>query len=149
MLGPLELIVIEFPGNHFKGEIMPVLYKLSDKGLIRIIDLVFIRKDERGDIFSYELSEAGSYELGQVDDDIANFFSSLNMDLSNLISEDDIEKVGEALNNNSSAGILLFEHKWSLQFIEAVKNAQGRLVFDYKVPQETVEKVLQVAGVRD
>lgn len=141
MVGSLELIVIEFPGNRFRGEIMPVLYEMLDKGLISIIDLVFVQKDERGDISSFELSEAGN--------DVAELFSSINMDLTNLISQDDIEKVGEALSNNSSAGILLFEHRWSLKFIEAVKNAQGKLVVDYKVPQETVEEVLVQAGARD
>ncbi len=139
MVGPLEFIAIEFPGNHFKGEIIPVLENLVNRGLIRIVDLVFIRKDPNGKVTSFEINE--------VDKDLAKLFAPITKGMSGMLTKDDIQKVGEALSDNSSAGLLLFEHTWTLKFIEAVKNARGRLVIDYKIPQEVVEKALALEAV--
>jgi uncharacterized membrane protein len=141
MVGPLEFITIEFPGNHFKGEIMPVLVNLVNKGLIRIIDLVFIKKDHNGNVFSFELNE--------IDKDTARLFNPVIKEIRSMLTIDDIQKVGEALNNNTSAGLMLFEHTWATTFIESVKNANGRLIVDYRIPQEVVEKVLQAAGSKE
>jgi uncharacterized membrane protein len=138
MVGPLEFIAIEFPGNQFKGEIMPVLVDLVNKGLVRVIDLVLIRKDQNGKVTLFEVNE--------FDRETSRLFAPLRAEVKSMLSQDDIQKVGEALNKNSSAGLLLFEHTWSTRFIEAVKNAQGRLIVDYRIPQEVVEKVLEPAG---
>jgi uncharacterized membrane protein len=138
MVGPLEFIAIEFPGNQFKGEIMPALMNLVNKDLIRIIDLVFIKKDQNGKVSSFELNE--------MDKDTARLFSPIIKEVKNMITQDDIQKVGDSLNSNSSAGLLLFEHTWTTNFIAAVKNARGRLIVDYRIPQEVVEKVLEPVG---
>jgi hypothetical protein len=134
MVGPLEFLAIEFPGNHFKGEIMPALSNLVTKGLIRIIDLTFIKKDENGTVYSFELNE--------IDKDTAKAFAPFIKNVQGLISQDDIQKISESLSKNSSAGLLLFEHTWTTNFIQAVKNAQGKLVLDYRIPQEVVERVI-------
>ncbi len=138
MVGPLEFIAIQFPGNHLKGEILPVLTNLVNKGQIRIIDLVLVRKDQDGKVTSFELNE--------VDKNTAKVFAPIIKEVHNMLTRDDIERVAEAMDNNSSAGLLLFEHTWTTQFIQAVKNAQGKLVIDYRIPQEVVEKVLQPVG---
>jgi uncharacterized membrane protein len=138
MVGPLEFLAIEFPGNRFKGEIIPEIVNLVNRGLIRVIDLVLIKKDQDGKITKFELSE--------MDKETARLFAPIHAEVQNLLTLDDIEKVGEALNNNSSAGLLLFEHTWTTKFIQAVKNAQGRLVSDYRIPQDVVERALQPAG---
>ncbi len=117
---------------------MPVLSDLVSKGLIRILDLVFIKKDQDGRVTSFELNE--------IDKDTAKVFAPFIKELKSMLSQDDIQKVGEALSNNSAAGLLLFEHTWTTKFIEAVKNAQGRLIADYRIPQEVVEKVLEPVG---
>jgi uncharacterized membrane protein len=138
MVGPLEFVAIEFPGNQFKGEIMPVLTNLVSKGLIRIIDLVFIKKDQYGNVTDFELNEIGK--------DTEKLFAPIVREVKRMLSQDDIQKVGDALSNNSAAGLLLFEHTWSTKFIQAVKNAKGRLILDYRIPQEVVEQVLQPAA---
>jgi hypothetical protein len=137
-VGSLEFLAIEFPGNHFKGQIMPVLSEFVSRKLIRILDLVFIKKDEAGKVSVLELNE--------IDKDTARLFAPLVKEVKNMLTIDDIEKVGESLSNNSSAGLLLFEHTWTIKFIDAVKNADGRLVVDYRIPQEVVEKVLEPVG---
>jgi uncharacterized membrane protein len=138
MPGPLEFVAISFPGNHFKGEIIPELAELVNKHLIRLADAVFIKKDSQGNVNIYELKE--------IDKDTALMFKPISGEVSSMVTQDDIQKVGAILNNNSSAGLLLFENLWSTKFVNAVKRADGQLVVDYRIPEEVVEKVLQPVG---
>ena len=83
-LGPVEYMVIEFPGNQFKGEIIPALREVVDKGVIRIIDLVFMRKDDQGNISVMELAD--------LQKDAADAFAPLAREASTLFAEEDVEK---------------------------------------------------------
>lgn len=97
-LGPVEYMVIEFPGNQFKGEIIPALREVVDKGVIRIIDLVFVRKDELGNVSVMELSD--------LQKDAASAFAPLARDTTTLLAEDDIQKVSDIIEKNNSRGTL-------------------------------------------
>jgi uncharacterized membrane protein len=132
MLGPVELVAIEFKGNQFKGEIIPALREVVNKGLIRIIDLVFIRKESNGSVQIKELKD--------LDPELARDFDPLIDDVMGLISENDIQKLAAELDNNSSAGIMVIEHIWAKKFKEAVVRANGKLVEDLHIPSEVVEK---------
>jgi uncharacterized membrane protein len=132
MLGPVELVAIEFKGNQFKGEIIPALREVVNKGLIRIIDLVFIRKESNGSVQIKELKD--------LDPELARDFDPLIDDVMGLISENDIQKLAAELDNNSSAGIMVIEHIWAKKFKEAVVRANGKLVEDLHIPSEIVEK---------
>jgi hypothetical protein len=135
MIGPLDFIAIEFPGNHFKGEIIPILSDYVSRGLIRILDLVFIKKDRNGNLTTLELNE--------IDKDTARLFAPIIKQVKNMLTVDDIEKIGKMLNNNTSAGLMLFENTWAAKFVAAAKNANGRMIMEYRIPVETVETVLQ------
>jgi len=139
MIGPLDFIAIEFPGNHFKGEVIPILSDYVSRGLIRILDLVFIKKDREGNVTTLELNE--------IDKDTARLFAPIIRQVKNMLTVDDIEKVGNMLNNNSSAGLMLFENTWAAKFVAAAKNANGRMIMEYRIPVDVVEKVLQPALV--
>src|SRR5260221_209217 len=102
-LGPVELLVVEFPGNQFKGEIVPALKELVDKQMIRIVDFVFVRKEADGTV--------SSLELNQLDDGEYATFDPIVADVTGLLSDDDVRQLGELLDDNSSAGLVLFE-KW-------------------------------------
>ena len=104
-LGPVELLLVQFPGNQFTGEIIPALQELVETGTIRIIDLVFVAKDADGNAVGIELEE--------LDDDSRENFNSLVTELEGLIADEDIEDLAAALEPNSSAGILLFENTWA------------------------------------
>jgi len=135
MLGPVEMVMVEFPGNRFKGEIMPALEELVERKMIRIIDLVFMIKDAKG--------KAQSIELENVDKETAKFFGRLGVEVSGLISDEDIRKMMDAVSPNSSAGILLFEHLWVKKFRDATINAKGRLVLDERIPVAVIEEALK------
>lgn len=129
--GPAELIVVRFPGNQFRGEIIPALSDLIESGTIRLIDLLFVLKDENGSITTLEAGEIGeSVEgLGEIVGD------------SGLMSDEDVELVADELEPNSSAGLLLFEHMWAAPFTQAVRNAGGELIYDERIPAAVVEEV--------
>jgi Family of unknown function (DUF6325) len=133
-LGPVELLVIEFPGNQFRGEIAPALKSLVERGTIRIIDLVFIMRDESGGIHSRELTE--------LEPDILLTWDPLVDDVLGLLSPDDVQHFGQSLTPNSSAAMLLFENTWATEFRDAVVRAQGRLVLSERIPRAIIDELV-------
>ena len=133
-LGPIDFIALEFPGNRFKGEILPDLFELADKEIIRIIDLVTIMKDQDGQVTVRELREL----------DPAHFemFNPLKAEVSQMITESDIAMIAEKLADNSTAGILLIENLWAKKTKQAMMDANGRLVLFERIPREVVEEAL-------
>jgi hypothetical protein len=132
-MGPLEFVVIGFDGNHFTGEIMPEIRALRETGTIRILDLLFLKKDAAGTTQAIELTdlpEVEFQELGEIEYDEDGWFSV-----------EDVSKVGESLPENSSVAMLLFEHAWASRLADTVRRAQGRLIYDERIPVSIVEEV--------
>ena len=137
-MGPVEYLVVEFPGNKFKGEIVPALKELVKNQTIHIIDLVFIRKELDS---SYDV-----LELSALPAEAAAAFDDLDGDIEGLFSEEDIRWAASKLQPNSSAAVLVFEHAWAERLIEAAKNAGGRLVLNDRVPADVVAAALDAAN---
>jgi uncharacterized membrane protein len=133
-LGPIDLIALEFPGNRFKGEILPDLFELVDNGIIRIIDLVIIMKDQDGQVTVRELRELDPAHI--------EIFSPLNAEVNQMITESDIDMIAEKLAHNSTAGILLIENLWAKKTQQAMMDANGRLVMFERIPHDVVEEAL-------
>jgi uncharacterized membrane protein len=133
-LGPIDFIALEFPGNRFKGEILPDLLELVDKGIIRIIDLVIITKDQDGQVSAREL-----HELDPAHIEILNL---LKAEVSQMVTELDIDMIAEQLADNSTAGILLIENLWAKKTQQAMQDANGRLVMFERIPHDVVEAAL-------
>ena len=133
VLGPVELLFVEFPGNQFTGEIIPALSELIEQGTIRVIDLVFVAKDGDGNTVGIELEELPS---GAKD-----AFSELVDELESLISDEDVEDLAEALEPDSSAAIMLFEHTWAIPFRDAVADSGGRLVMRLPITEEALAEI--------
>jgi hypothetical protein len=102
--GPIDFIALEFPGNRFKGEILPDLFELVDKGIIRIIDLVIIMKAQ-GQVIVRELRELDAAHI--------EIFSPLKAEVNQMITDSDIAMIAGQLADNSTAGILLIENLWA------------------------------------
>jgi hypothetical protein len=137
-IGPVEYMVIAFPGNKFKGEIAPALGDLVDKGLIRIIDLAVVIKDAEGNVAGMELEDAGG--------EVFQAFQALTAERGGFLNETDLMQIGEALEPNSSAGILVWEDVWATAFTEAARNAGGVLVERRTVPHEIVQAAIDWAA---
>jgi hypothetical protein len=132
-LGPIDFIALEFPGNRFKGEILPDLFELVDKEIIRIIDLLIIRKDD-GEVTVLELRELepGSIEL----------LNPLKVEANQMITELDIEMIAGQLADNSTAGLLLIENVWAKKTQQAMRDANSRVLMFERIPGEIVEEAL-------
>jgi uncharacterized membrane protein len=133
-LGPIELLVVKFPGNRFSGEIAPALEDLVDKGLIRIIDLIFVIKDEYGNVRALEMTE--------LDEDVYAALDPFVDDVAGVLTEEDVRHLSAALEPNSSAGIMLFENTWAARFAEAVRNANGELVLNERIPRAVIDQLM-------
>ena len=137
-IGPVEYGVIAFPGNQFKGEIAPALRDLVEAGTIRIIDLAFVLKDAEGNVVGVELEDAGS--------EVGSAFESLTFDRGGLISDQDMQDIGDALDNESSALVLVWEDVWATRFADAVRGAGGVLVDIQRIPHEIVQAAIDYAA---
>jgi uncharacterized membrane protein len=133
MIGPLELLVVGFPGNQFKGEILPELNRLRAAGTIRLVDLVFVSRNEAGQVNFTELSGLVGEER--------EMFGPFAGDMLGLMTEEDIDAVSEGIPPNSSAALLLFEHAWAIKLKEAILNANGVLLRQERIPPEVVAEV--------
>ena len=134
-LGPVDYIVVEFPGSKFNGEIAPALADLIDRNLVKVLDLVFIVKDADGSI--------EGLELGDLDEGIAGEIEKLEVDIAHLLSEDDIAKVAEALEPDSSAAVLVWENTWAAPFAAAVRHSGGQLVASGRIPTQALIAALE------
>lgn len=137
-LGPIEILVIRFPGNQFKGEIVPALQDVVDKGLVRVIDIAFAMKDEAGDLLVTEINE--------VDDDTFDAFGNLVEDeIPGLLSDEDIDRIADAMEPNSSGLLLVFEHTWARRLADAVAGANGQVVLNQRIPRAVIEELMAEA----
>ena len=130
-LGAVELLVIGFAKNQFTGEIAPALADLVDKGTIRLIDVVFVSRENDGSVIGLELSS--------VDDSIRKAFAPLLSDPESLIHDEDIADVAEALDPGSSVALVLFEHTWANGFRRALVEAGGELIDSFRIAPEAID----------
>ncbi len=133
-LGPVEILVVRFPGNQFKGEIAPALNDLVQSDTIRIIDLLFAIKDETGEFQMVDVKQLKDRELA--------VFEPLVEGGTELLTEDDVEQVAEMLEPNSAAAVLLFENFWAKRFRDALLNANAEMIFNARIPYQQIEEFL-------
>lgn len=135
--GPVEYIVIEFPGNQFRGEIIPALKNLVASNTVRIIDLVVVKKDAGGNIQWIEADQLGGSE--------AKLFDEIEGEIDDLVNAEDIQLVAQNLAPNTTAGILVWENTWAAPFVAAVRNAKGRVLAHERIPAEVVQSAMEAS----
>jgi hypothetical protein len=126
-MGPIDYLLVEWPGKQPEGEIAPHLVDLVDRGLIRILDLVFLAKDEGGTVAALEIADVG----GEVP--ALAIFEGAS---SGLLSDDDVSEAGAALAPGTSAALLVYENAWAGPFAAAVRRSGGQLVASGRIPVE-------------
>jgi hypothetical protein len=129
-LGPVDWIVVEFPGSKFNGEIAPVLQDLVERGLIRVLDLMMLRKGDDGELEIFELSDLDEGELGGL--------RAEERDLAMVLSEQDVLDIAETVETGSTAAVLVWENLWAAPFGSAVRHAGGQLVASGRIPIQAV-----------
>jgi hypothetical protein len=137
-MGPVDYLVVEFPGNHFKGDIVPALAELTQNGTIRIIDLIFVKKDASGAVTSLELEDLPGVE--------ASAFDDVDGEIDDLLNEEDIAMAAEMLKPDSSAAVLVYENAWAVRLRDAVVDSGGRMVDHARIPAAVVEAAMGTAA---
>jgi hypothetical protein len=136
-MGPISYLIVEFPGNKMTGEGFPILVDLVDRGLIRILDLLFVTRDADGSLSSVELRDLD--RDGQID--VAVFEGAS----SGLLDESDLADAASVIEPGSSAGILLFENRWARSFTEALRRGGAEVVSAGYIPLEAIAASLDAA----
>ena len=135
-MGPIDYLLVEWPGRQPNGEVAPHLVDLVDRGLIRILDLAFVAKDEDGTVAGLELSDLGD---GAAELEVFEGASS------GLLSDDDLTEAAAALEPGTSAALLVFENTWAAPFAAAVRQSGGQLVASGRIPVDDVLAALDAA----
>jgi Family of unknown function (DUF6325) len=139
-MGPIDYLVVEFPGSRMTGEGLPLLVDLVDRGIIRILDLVFVKKELDGSMSGMaiaDLDHDGTLDLA--------VFEGAS---SGLLDEGDIADAGGVLEPGSSAGILVYENVWAAPFATALRRGGGQLVASGRIPVQGLLAALDAAEAK-
>ncbi len=136
-MGPIDYLVVEFPGNRMTGEAFPLLVDLVDRGIVRILDLMFIRKDEDGSVTALEIADlTGDGELD------LTVFEGVH---SGVLGQDDLEEAAAAVEPGNSAGLLVYENLWAAPFAAALRRSGAQLVASGRLNVQAVLASLDAA----
>src|SRR4051794_28012976 len=133
-LGPIELLVLKFPGNKFSGEILPELRALVDTDMIGIVDIMLAVTDDEGNVSALEIAD---------DQEAYSVLKPIVNDIEGLLTPADIEALGNQLGRNSTAAVMLFENKWATRFRDAVLRADGEVVMLERIPKQVVDAMME------
>jgi Family of unknown function (DUF6325) len=137
VLGPISYLIVEFPGNKMTGEGFATLLDLVDRGVIRILDLMFVKRDSDGSMRALELQDIdhdGTFDLA--------VFAGAS---SGLLADSDLSEAASVIEPGSSAGILIFENRWATPFIQALRRGEAQLVAAGYIPQDDLIAALDAA----
>ncbi len=134
-MGAVDWLVVEFPGSKFNGSIAPVISDLTDRGLVRVLDLLVVKKDPDGSFEVFETDDIEDGELG----DLRSYESALAM----VLGEQDLTDIAEVIEPGSSAAIIVWENKWSAPFAAAVRHSGGQLVARGTIPTQAVVAAIE------
>ena len=138
-VGPVEYLVVAFPGSTFNGAIVPELKKLVDGGIVRILDLTFVKRDEDGAVRLLELDTLGPDE--------AAAFADVEGEVGGLLSDEDVALMAEEIPPGSSAALLVWENTWAGPITAAIRESGGVLVAHERVPEALVELDLRAVAL--
>jgi hypothetical protein len=129
-LGPVDYLVVEFPAGaaHFTGAMATELRKLVDGGIVRILDILILHKDEDGAVEAFELDD-----LDAVDELVA-----LEGQIAEILAADDVANLAESMENGSTAGVLVWENKWAAPFAAAARHSGGQLIATGRIPIQAI-----------
>ena len=136
-LGPVDYLVVEFPADkaNFSGEMATELSALVDSGAIRVLDLLFLKKELDGSVEGFESHDFEGGELGEL--------RELESELAMLLAEEDVESIGAALEPGSVAAVLVWENSWAAPFASAVRRSGGQLVASGRIPIQALAAAIE------
>ena len=129
-LGPVDYLVVEFPAgkSNFTGEMASELASLVNAGTVRLLDLLILHKDDDGTIEAFEIDD-----LDEVDE-----LRALEGEIAEILAAEDVAHLAEAMENGSTAGVLVWENTWAAPFASAARRAGGQLVATGRIPIQAI-----------
>jgi hypothetical protein len=136
-LGPVDYIVVEFPADraNFSGEMASELSALVKSGVVRVLDLLFVKKELDGSVEAFESDEFSDDELGDL--------REAEAEVAMLLAAEDVESIGAALEPGSIAAVLVWENAWAAPFGSAVRRSGGQLVAGGRIPIQALAAALE------
>ncbi|MFF3210304.1 DUF6325 family protein [Streptomyces sp. NPDC002886] len=131
-IGPVDVAVVAFDGNRFNGDVAPALRELQESGVVRILDLTFVRKERDGAVSVVELA----------DSEVADQFERVLGEEYDLLSDEDLETVAQGLAPESSALVVVWENAWATRLASAVRASNGQVLFMERIPRDSVERAV-------
>jgi hypothetical protein len=136
-MGPVDYMVVEFPGGRMNGEGLPLLVDLVDHGIVRILDLVFIKKLPDGSFLRLDVSERGN-----TDSEVLNVFEGAS---SGILDDDDLRAVANVIETGSTAGMIVYENRWAAPLATALRRGGAMLVANGRIPVQSLVAALDAA----
>ena len=133
-MGPVDVVIIGFPGNKFNGRIAPAILALVDAGTIEILDLLFVLKDADGVVTAFEYHE--------FDAQLGTAVAGITVSSPGALGLDDAEEIHEDIPLNSSALVIAFENSWAANFVDAIRDADAVVIDQIRIPAAAAEMVL-------
>jgi hypothetical protein len=132
VLGPVDYLVVEFPADraNFSGEMAAELRSLVDRELVRVLDLVIVRKEPDGSVEVAELADVAESDVGEL--------AALEADLAMLLAEEDVDEIGKALEPGSIAAVLVYENRWAGPFASSIRRSGGQLVANGRIATQAL-----------
>lgn len=139
-LGSVDYVVVEFPADRadFSGEMAAELAALVKQDMVRVLDLLLIKKDVDGSVEGFESNDFDQSELGEL--------RELETELAMLLAEEDIASIGAVLEPGSVAAVLVWENLWAAPFGSAVRRSGGQLVAHGHIPIQALAAALEADG---
>jgi len=143
VLGPVDYLAVEFPADraNFSGEMAAELRSLVDRELIRVLDLVIVRKDPDGSVEAAELADVDESNVGEL--------AALEADLAMLLAEEDVEEIGTVLEPGSIAAVLVYENRWAGPFASSIRRSGGQLVANGRVATQALLAAIEADAQRE
>jgi hypothetical protein len=136
--GPVDILILGFPGNKFTGRIAPAIMDLVESGTIRILDLLFVMKDADGTMTTIDIED--------LDPDLGPAFLEVGVHAPGALNDEDAEELAEDIPPNSSALVVAFENAWAAKFVEACRAADAVVIDQIRIPAEVVDAALADLG---
>lgn len=137
-MGPVDYLVVEYPDGRVTGTALPLLLDLVDRGIVRIIDLAFLRKEADGSVTALDMIDLQKSEMLE---ELAAFVGAS----SGLLTREDLVEGAAALEPGSAAALLVYENSWAAPFATALRRSGARLVASGRIPVQELIAALEVA----
>jgi hypothetical protein len=137
-LGPIDIVVIAYPADApMTGDAVPIFVDLIDRGIIRVLDVLFVMQNEDGTVSGFEATDLDGDSIGDL-----KIFEGAS---SGLLGEDDVASVGETLEPGTAAVMIVYENRWAAPFAAAVRRNGGVLVANHRITAQELMDAIDTA----